>query len=980
MSYKSKSKSKEKSGSKSKKNDDDRFEGTQSGSHKDYDASSDIDEEDIEKNTEVIEKNQHNYDKFLAQYDDKKIRRAYRRWIDYITRHRPHDDAKTHVSQVTPKGTFYISSNIISEFYNEYNLARNAGVPLGMAEYTQNTLPVIADFDLRFNAEYGYKRLYKSRHIEGVVRCFQDAIKQLYIDINDKNLYCVVLEKGDKMRDSVKGLEVKDGWHIHFPFCKINNLEQRTILREHVLELLRDRHIIDKLERISNSTLETIYDRNCITAPWLMYGSTKMEGGQHWQITRLYLDNATPTTFEKVFGCDDDEDVYPIVLSVNNRELPLMQLKTEYRKVDDLDIIKPKKFLTAHEHKNIREYVHEANKYLKIIDDEFWEDHNKRMEIGWAIHNISKGSDTGYKLWNKYCQKNSKYDEKKCEDEWKRMREGTSGMGTICWYAQKSNSKEFKKVKEKLSGITVVKLMNDNTYDQAEYIHSIYEGRFVCTDIKKDIWYEFDRHRWHELDSGNTLFRLIPRDIVKHINKYVKEISKNKLFSEDEIAAKKEVCKRTIKKLKDHTYRKKLISELKTTFFYDPEFSKKLNVMNKKLIVFENGVYDLAIDCFRDGRPTDYMEFTTRYNYETTMTKDDERVIATEKFLEQIQPNPNIRKYFIRWLSSCLQTGNIDKVFLLWTGPLGNNGKSKTSEFLEETFGDFFLKFPMGTLTDRRNAGGGTSSDIARVTGKKLGGLQESNHNDVINIGKFKEITGDESMYAREIFSKGKEVRPDMKLYLECNRPPKVPVYDKAFYNRLRVIPFEVEFCYNAPLEVEEQFRKKKFPLDKNISEKLKIWKPALVWILINEYRNYVKYGLHEPEEVMIATNEYRRNNDSIMQFIDEVIEHDAETKIVSDSAPFNEIYALYKEWMRDNYPSQKIQEHNDILDDLSLRWGKPVFHGKSYRWKGYKIKLDVDIIETKKSTNLSPSSLIQSKEKKSKEKHKKHHKEHHKD
>ena len=37
------------------------------------------------------------------------------------------------------------------------------------------------------------------------------------------------------------------------------------------------------------------------------------------------------------------------------------------------------------------------------------------------------------------------------------------------------------------------------------------KDEFVCVSIKNNIWYEYRKHRWYEIDSGNTLRLIISK-------------------------------------------------------------------------------------------------------------------------------------------------------------------------------------------------------------------------------------------------------------------------------------------------------------------------------------------------------------------------------------------------------------------------------------------------------------------------------------
>ena len=42
-------------------------------------------------------------------------------------------------------------------------------------------------------------------------------------------------------------------------------------------------------------------------------------------------------------------------------------------------------------------------------------------------------------------------------------------------------------------------------YDIAMVLYAIYKDQYVCINIANNIWYEFRKNQWKEIDSGTTL-------------------------------------------------------------------------------------------------------------------------------------------------------------------------------------------------------------------------------------------------------------------------------------------------------------------------------------------------------------------------------------------------------------------------------------------------------------------------------------------
>lgn len=207
--------------------------------------------------------------------------------------------------------------------------------------------------------------------------------------------------------------------------------------------------------------------------------------------------------------------------------------------------------------------------------------------------------------------------------------------------------------------------------------------------------------------------------------------------------------------------------------------------------------------------------------------------------------------------------------------------------------------------------------------------------------GILKELTGGDSMYVRGNYKEGHEVKPDMKTFLQCNHAPKAPTYDRAFYNRLRMILFGSEFTAKAPVDEEEQIKQAKFPADPSFRRWLPYLAPAFATMLYHQYIKYAREGLIAPDEVLSRTNKYRKSNDTLMEFIDQNIQEDRDETRITKCASLKEIYAIHKTWFKDNFPGCKIPEMLDFKEDLIERWGEPMIYKGQPRWMGIKLRND---------------------------------------
>ena len=203
--------------------------------------------------------------------------------------------------------------------------------------------------------------------------------------------------------------------------------------------------------------------------------------------------------------------------------------------------------------------------------------------------------------------------------------------------------------------------------------------------------------------------------------------------------------------------------------FYNPVFKEKLDA-DPYLIAFKNGVYDLKLNLFRPGRPEDFLSKNMPINY-INFSEDDERVQEVHTFFEQVFPDKSVRKYFLDVSSDIFVGGNHEKIVVFWTGD-GDNGKSVTQSLFEKMLGKLSIKLNTNIITGKKPSAGSTFAELARAGGGvRQAVMEEPDGDEAINVGVFKNLSGNDSFYARDLFEKGKdtkEIIPLFKLIFIC--------------------------------------------------------------------------------------------------------------------------------------------------------------------------------------------------------------------
>ncbi len=528
-------------------------------------------------------------------------------------------------------------------------------------------------------------------------------------------------------------------------------------------------------------------------------------------------------------------------------------------------------------------------------------------------------------------------------------------IGSLLAMAKSDSPDAYKAWKEANVKHFLMKSLVDpkpNEWDVAQVVLKMYKERFVCVDAKRDTWYEFKDHRWQLVDDNIKLKELLATAVNEEYVKLHFELAKEAMTADETGRAKLNVqmkkCMEIQSLLKTCAFQDKVIKMCKV-IFHDGTFLKKMDE-NPLVFACENGVLDLDLKIFRDGRTDDYCTFTCGLEFHH-YDDDDDEVKDLKEYFEKVLVSPKRREYFLDIVAMCLEGGNLNKTVIVGTGD-GNNAKSVTFALLMLVFGEYAMKFPRELLIEGRgNSSGGARPELARVRGKRWASTQEIAKTETINIGVLKELTGNDSFYSRGLYEKGTEIKPMFTLMIQCNEPPKVPGHDGATWDRIKVVEFESKFVkpsdldrWPVPKTTTEQYAAKRFHANLDFGRKLPGFAPVLLWMLFQRYKLCKLNGIAEPPEVKMATNMYRAMNDVYLQFIQEkieMVEYPADTP--EESRSFLKLINLHEEfstWYQDNHSSYAKEKFNKLTleHEFNKRFGASTKKNKLVGWYGYKI------------------------------------------
>lgn len=321
--------------------------------------------------------------------------------------------------------------------------------------------------------------------------------------------------------------------------------------------------------------------------------------------------------------------------------------------------------------------------------------------------------------------------------------------------------------------------------------------------------------------------------------------------------------------------------------------------INPWLLPCKNGVLDLRTGKLRNGRPADFL---MRYCPTEYRDIDESSALWTRTLMEIFSNNQTLVDYLQRLLGYAIIGTNLEHIFPVFHGQ-GRNGKTMIVETISHVLGELAGPIQSSMLLDQSSvkSSSGPSPDIMALRGLRLAFASETDIGRRFSPSRVKWLTGGDTLVGRYPHDKYETIfKPTHTLFLLTNHRPHAPSDDFPFWERTHLIPFKISFVDRDPQNEDER------PMDKTLPERLKIESSGILSWLIRGCLLYQKNGLTVPLVIREATAEYRREEDILADFIDEVCQLDPESEVYA-----TELFDAFKEWYDNNVskrtiPSQK--------------------------------------------------------------------------
>ena len=303
----------------------------------------------------------------------------------------------------------------------------------------------------------------------------------------------------------------------------------------------------------------------------------------------------------------------------------------------------------------------------------------------------------------------------------------------------------------------------------------------------------------------------------------------------------------------------------------------QLDAQRELVGTLDGGVLNLLTDQHRPATRSDLITRSLGCGFDPSAEAP-----LWSRFLAEQTSSPAMAKYLQQVVGVTL-LGNLHRLVLFVYGPTGT-GKTVFVEVIKALFGSYGRT----ASSDLLMAGGlrarnGPSEALARLAGARLVAVSETGAKDEFDEAAIKDLTGRDTVTARELYKGSFEFRPDFTIWIRGNHKPRFSGTDTAMLDRLRLVPFTVAV---PPGRRDPRLQ------EKIIQQELP---GVLNWVLagVREVRDAAT--IETPPEVAQATGDYAREMDLIGSWLDEAGEFGDDKKCTTAEA-----YPRFQRWCKE--------------------------------------------------------------------------------
>lgn len=320
------------------------------------------------------------------------------------------------------------------------------------------------------------------------------------------------------------------------------------------------------------------------------------------------------------------------------------------------------------------------------------------------------------------------------------------------------------------------------------------------------------------------------------------------------------------------------------------------------LFAVRNGVLDLRTGLLRPGRPSDFIRTFSpvvwRGLHEPCPRFDRfEREIfpSADELEEGVVTTGDVGKInFVNEVLAIGLSGHVSEHILVIMYGGGFNGKDTLIKIDAAVAGGYAETVDKRVVMAHRESGGATP-EMMVLKGKRLVWTSETSEGAALDIAQVKLLTGGGAQTGRGLYQDQETWLPTYTPILMTNHLPRIDASDDAIWGRVKVIIFPRSFKNANERSDEDTQDKSQFPIDPELENALQSELSGILALLVRSGMRWrERGGLRPPDSVKLATQEYRKAENDVEQFVEEECVlgegHEVRTGV---------LYAAYSEWAK---------------------------------------------------------------------------------
>lgn len=302
-----------------------------------------------------------------------------------------------------------------------------------------------------------------------------------------------------------------------------------------------------------------------------------------------------------------------------------------------------------------------------------------------------------------------------------------------------------------------------------------------------------------------------------------------------------------------------------------------------------NGTVDLRTGELRTHNKDDLITRCISITYDPKA-----RAPLFEKTLAEITGEVGIvrkplAEFLQRWFGYNANGVTSEQKFAVHHGD-GANGKSLLLDMISNALGPY-----AGTAAPNLLMVGGQNrhpAEVADLFGMRMVAAHESGEGCALNEDRIKHATGSDKLKARHMRQDFFEFSPTHTLNLLTNHKPQIRGQDTGIWRRVMLIPYGVTF--GTAIEVDQGLAH--HLRDDRLGEALKAEVTGILTWIVRGAVTWFQTGLRPPDVVLIASAEYRSEQDRVGQFLSE-----QGTNYTREWEPCDPMFKDYQNWCRES-------------------------------------------------------------------------------